>query len=474
MNLFTGHNFPLTSSSASGLFITKVRDRFFALAFGPEGRHFMIKGVMEERFGLIATLNSVKEKSIRSIDLKTLETEGLQTRIQSSHPVSADTFGFDVEKDLLKSVAGESEDKKLGKTLAGKDSLRASLKCDIDDLNDFLEIFLTNYQKKDYKKKFPWIDNLKEVKDPFVIGDLENKLLAEINKKSPDNLWLTVPEILDWSNHGGFKYSSRQKDEILDDLHISTFKEDFKKEEITLDDLKNSHVYHFDQDNGYTKEHWMTYECLYFEYSKGSETYFLTGGKWYAVNNNLVKDVNEYYESIPQNTTTFSFIDYNHTDEEHYNKELASSNSALCLDRKEIQVEGRSKFEFCDVYTKDQQIIHVKRYSGSSVLSHLFNQGYVSANFLLDPKFRKKINENLLSGEFKINNISKRPNMDGKSYEIIFAIISNTKSNLNIPFFSRLTLMHVSRSLTNLGFKVSLVKIKNLKNEKGKKIKNNE
>ena len=64
--------------------------------------------------------------------------------------------------------------------------------------------------------------------------------------------------------------------------------------------------------------------------------------------------------------------------------------------------------------------------------------------------------------------------MDGKSYEIIFAIISNTKSNLNIPFFSRLTLMHVSRSLTNLGFKVSLVKIKNLKNEKGKKIKNNE
>ena len=31
---------------------------------------------------------------------KTLETEGLQTRIQSAHPVSADTFGFDVEKDL--------------------------------------------------------------------------------------------------------------------------------------------------------------------------------------------------------------------------------------------------------------------------------------------------------------------------------------------------------------------------------------
>lgn len=471
LKLFEGHSFPLFSSSASGLFITKIKNRLFALAFGPQGRYFMKKGVVEERFGLITTLNSVKEKSIRSIDTKTLETEGLQTRIQSAHPVSADIFGFDVEKDLLRSVVGESEDKKLGKTLAGKDSLRVSLKCDLSDLDEFLATFLVNYKKSDYKEKFPWIDNLKEINDHFVINDLEKKLLNELNKKSPENLWLTIPEILEWSNHGGFKYSKRKKDEILDDLHVSVFKEDFKKEQITLEDLKNSQIHHFDQDNTYTKERWMTYECIYFEYSENDKTYFLTGGKWYAVNSNLVKDVNEYYKTIPQETSSISFIDYNHEDEEHYNKELANSNIALCLDRKNIQIEGRSNFEFCDVYTKNKQIIHIKRYSGSSVLSHLFNQGYVSANFLLDPKFRRKINDSLLVDDFKIKNVNKRPNIDGEIYEVIFAIISNTKSNLNIPFFSRLTLAHVTRSLINLGFKVSLVKVKNLKNIKGKKIK---
>ena len=89
-------------------------------------------------------------------------------------------------------------------------------------------------------------------------------------------------------------------------------------------------------------------------------------------------------------------------------------------------------------------MIHVKKYSQSSVLSHLFNQGYVSANFLLDRKFRKKINDDLFTENFKIANVSDRPNTQRDNiYEVVFAIISNTNSELNIPFFSRLTLMHV-------------------------------
>src|SRR2546425_6910223 len=33
---------------------------------------------------------------------------------------------------------------------------------------------------------------------------------------------------------------------------------------------------------------------------------------------------------------------------------------------------GYSRVEFCDLYTDSQDIIHIKRYGGSSVLSHLF------------------------------------------------------------------------------------------------------
>src|SRR4030042_1085923 len=200
ISLFDGYNFPLFSSSASGLLLVKIKNRFFAITFGPEGRHFLNKGVTEERFGLITTLNSVKENSIRSVDTKTLESEGLQTRIQSARPVSADIFGLDVEKDLLNCIVGEPEDSKLGKILSGRDSLRVSVKCDLDDLKSILEIILRNYQKDNYREKFPWIDNLKEIRNSIKVDELNQELVSEINKELPEKIWLTIPEILDWND----------------------------------------------------------------------------------------------------------------------------------------------------------------------------------------------------------------------------------------------------------------------------------
>ncbi|MBK9589344.1 MAG: TIGR04141 family sporadically distributed protein [Sphingomonadales bacterium] len=58
-------------------------------------------------------------------------------------------------------------------------------------------------------------------------------------------------------------------------------------------------------------------------------------------------------------------------------KELAGS---FCMDADLItHGGGHSKIEFCDVITAEKAFLHVKRYSGSAQLSHLFSQGVVSA-----------------------------------------------------------------------------------------------
>lgn len=466
-NLFNDYNLPLFSSNASGLLLIEIRERKFAIAFGPKGRHYLNKGTIEERFGLITTLNSVEEGSMRSIDTKTLESEGIQTRIQSAMPVSAEVFGLDVEKDLLRSVVGKTEDKRLGNILVGRDSLRLSVKCNLNNLKDILDIVLENYQKKDYQKKFPWVDNLKEIGDIDKIKELNEVLIQEINKEKPEKLWLTIPEIMDWEDHGGFKFSSRKSDDLLDDIYINTFKEKFNRK-IELKDITTYAIYRFLQSNEFSNDHWRVYDCIYFEHSNSNETYFLTGGKWYSVNNNLVKSVNDYYDNYcPNDAWGIIFPDYNHKNENKYNKALAKKNSALCLDGKFIQIEGKNRFEFCDVYKKEKIIIHIKRYANSSALSHLFNQGLVSANFLMDEIFRTKINNELLTGDFIIKDTQKRPNSDAScEYKILFGIISKVKGTLNLPFFSKLTLMHVAKALTNLGFNFSLVKISNIKPNK--------
>lgn len=456
----------LFSSSASAVLLMLVENRFFAVTFGPAARHFLASGVWEERFGLIVTLNSVKKDSIRSIDTRTLESDGIQTRIQSAKPLSADNFGINVEKDLVRSVTGESKDfVKFGKGLSGKDSLRVTLECGLENLKNYLKNYLEQFKKVDYKNEFPWIDALREINDISKITQLNNKLIEEINKNNPNKLWLTIPDILDWTDHGGFKYSRRKKGDLLDDIRINTYKEYINCIPLQLNHLIENNIYRFSQSNEYQKDQWSVYECLYFEYSEGDETCFLTDGKWYAVKNNLVKTVKDYFNGISTDLQRITFIDYNHEDEGEYNQELASRNDAFLVDERLIQIEGRSTFEFCDVFTKKKQLIHIKKYSRSSVLSHLFDQGYVSANFLMDKDFREKIN-NKLTSSFKITDTSIRPNQTNGEYAVIFGIISKFDSALEIPFFSKLTLMHVCKSLINLGFQVSLVKIKNLKPDK--------
>ena len=46
--------------------------------------------------------------------------------------------------------------------------------------------------------------------------------------------------------------------------------------------------------------------------------------------------------------------------------------------------------EFCDVFSKTKELVHIKRYGGSATLSHLFYHGVNSTEFFqMDVEYRK-------------------------------------------------------------------------------------
>jgi uncharacterized protein (TIGR04141 family) len=128
------------------------------------------------------------------------------------------------------------------------------------------------------------------------------------------------------------------------------------------------------------------------------------------------------------------------------------------MDRKNILYGGgASKIEFCDLYTRRNEIVHVKRYGGSGTLSHLFAQGSVSATlFLSDQRFRKEINK-LLPTSHRLRTVDGPP--QANNYEIAYAIASKASGPLGLPFFSRVTLRHTYKQLQNMGYRVTLNKI---------------
>jgi uncharacterized protein (TIGR04141 family) len=128
------------------------------------------------------------------------------------------------------------------------------------------------------------------------------------------------------------------------------------------------------------------------------------------------------------------------------------------MHKKNIPYGGApSQFEFCDLFSKNRDIIHVKRYGNSSALSHLFAQGRLSGElFQMEKEFRKKVAE-ILPEEFLFDNPQERPRSE--HYQVVFAIISDFPGDLSLPFFSKLNLKNTARNLSGLGYRVAKSKI---------------
>jgi hypothetical protein len=99
-------------------------------------------------------------------------------------------------------------------------------------------------------------------------------------------------------------------------------------------------------------------------------------------------------------------------------------------------------------------MIHVKRYSGSGTLSHLFSQASVSGQlFKSDAAFRGKVNTKLPASHRVTHPKAPIPQGD---YRVIIAIVGGPASCTKLPFFSRVTLKHTFTQLDAYGYKVAV------------------
>ena len=451
-------------SGTKAVLIVKVphrgKNRFFAIPFG-SGR-FLLKDLCnEERFGLITSLNILESKSIRGIDKRTLSTNPKLSREQIARASEAIDFQIDFEKDLIQSITGKSTDSSFGNIVTGREALSISAKIDITNIKEFLKRSLSTFEKKDYQTNFKWIDQIKEIKIQDEIDKLNQKLIKKINEKD-DTVWLAVPEIIDWINVKGFKYSTKKKDKLYDDLELSDFLLETESSITSVAELEDITITCWSNINDDYLYSWNAYSCINAEIDIGKKKYFLSSSKWYQIDAEFVSLVNKEFDEIKQ--VDLKLPDYDHAKEGDYNIATATHMKALCLDAKNLSYGGgHSKIEFCDILTKDKKIIHVKKYGGSAILSHLFSQVFVSAELLLtDSQFRQKVIDELLPKDYKKVIPSKKPN--ASDYEIYYAIITKQKkAKLNVPFFSKVVLKNNKKILGAYGYKVYLTKIKNVK-----------
>lgn len=448
------------ASNAAVLLIQGQRESF-ALTFG-FGKHLLHSDALDETFGLKATLNAIDSRQIRTIDRDSLDVVGRRTREQVARAGAITEFGINFDQDLVRAVTGRPLDKNLGKTLSGADGLVITLPLMSKDLAQNLNRLAEIASEKRYREVFPWIDNVREVRDPSKRQQLDDAMLQRLRKGSDDKIWLAVPEIIDWENFGGFRYSGFRHRATIQDIYMPEFLEICpERENLTIENLKSWAVHRLDAASEQKVQHWSIYQCLYAEVQEGDEVFLLNAGKWYRITRSFVDEITTEVDALISSSAIPDILPpcHQHT-EPDYNRavEAGDRTAFACLDKKLIQYGGaRSSIEFCDLVTTHGSFIHVKRYSGSSVLSHLFAQGVVSAEtFAADSRFRIAANK-LLRKEHKLNNPTQTPQHG--QYRVVYAIISKAAKPLNLPFFSKVSLRVAARRLKLIGFQVAVIGI---------------
>jgi uncharacterized protein (TIGR04141 family) len=206
---------------------------------------------------------------------------------------------------------------------------------------------------------------------------------------------------------------------------------------------------------------WSVYRSLVVESELDDKRYVLTEGKWYAITKQLTNDVRQFMTRFERGTISLPPCKTSEPEEE-YNARVAAEQGWACADRQLVKPDGaRTPVEFCDLFTPERQLIHVKRRSSSSTLSHLFAQGYVSAEaFLYDRSFREQSRE-------KVGNLAslipiKEPN--SRDFEIAFAIIGGDHRRWphSLPFFTQLHFRNTAEKLMRFGYRVTLVHAKRI------------
>jgi uncharacterized protein (TIGR04141 family) len=198
---------------------------------------------------------------------------------------------------------------------------------------------------------------------------------------------------------------------------------------------------------------------LVFEAGDGTNRYILTLGRWFALAQDYTTKLNKDLEKIKMVTSELKLPTWpSGMSEGEYNELVDDTyDDYVLLDKVDIRPGDGDEVEACDLLYRKGHLIHVKRYSGSQTLSHLFAQGSVSAQLLsADETYRANFLKEVKNREPGFVEIA-----EGCPTIVVYAIglPGSRKLPEDLPSFSKVNLRDHARRLRLSKVKPTLCRI---------------
>jgi uncharacterized protein (TIGR04141 family) len=215
------------------------------------------------------------------------------------------------------------------------------------------------------------------------------------------------------------------------------------------------------------------YDCFVFEVEHKGTIYVLFGGEWFAIDKAFHLSVEAgFLRLLSKKPFVLSTSKAN---EREFIAELDRQKNLLNMDQVKLNPAGMggASLEPCDFLSTDRQFIHLKDGHGSAPISHLWNQGVVSAEaFIRDEKFRKDFRAAAQRRQKK----SKKSGFekllpDGRSkpvpsdFTVVYGVMRSRymkSGTLGLPFFSKISLRAIADRIELMGYKVEVHLIEKL------------
>lgn len=424
--------------------------RWIAVCFGMAFQQLRSEA-LESQFGLRVALNRLGRERIKSIDTRRPEDATIQTRSQNSRIGEIFDFGVDTNHIILQAITGKSSDASFGGMVTGTDGLKLNCDASYASIDAKTSQILTAFASQVYQELFPWYGKITPVRDRAQRDSLDQELVRRLRHAEVDSIHLAPPEIIDYQNIDSFKFTGEGRGAGHDDLRLADYLALFDDEHrVTLAHLKGNKVKVAPEDGQFIDK-WTVYKCMCAEIDQDGTLYVLAGEDWYGVVSDFVARINLEIGQIPEAVIALAHYQAGES-EGDYNERAAAAHGLHLFDKALVQFQGeRGRIEFCDLVSDQCQLVHVKKRSRSSLLSHLFLQGLVAAEAFIDyAPLRQQIRENIEAIQHLIPEEPPNP----AEYEIVFALLH--EGNATFPFFSKVALASIYRQLRRMNYRVGL------------------
>jgi uncharacterized protein (TIGR04141 family) len=451
--------------------------RLFAFCFG-QGHHSIEQDLIERQFGIRVVLNSVSRGDLRVLDSASLDSTVIQRRTQASRESDLKDFGVDIHRELLRLASGTPTDSTIAKAVTGKDALQMRKKLAFHELPDLCERLLNLYNATDYLRDFDFIDQIKPLYKGALTDVLDGLLFADLRQLvagGSSDLHLAVPDILPTGTGSQLSYFGAhlpRKKQMFDSLSIVDYVAELIAGDFaaitSIADIRSSHhVRSRNDDPSAPHGQLKVYDCMVFETQHNNKQFVLFDGQWYEIGNTYFQEIEQYYQSLRRSAFLASSTAEN---EQGLIAELCepSHPDLLCIDKTKLNPGGvtGANLEACDFLSRSKQLIHLKDSETSSPLSHLWNQGLVSAETLKrDSTFRSGFRRVVREREKEhgrngfLAQVPSVTRIVPSNYTVVFGVLKKRgarSGNLNIPFFSKVALRAAADRIGLMGYNVEL------------------